>query len=134
MNLKAFMGNLIQLALSEINEEKGTNYQLKDVDIAFKREIVSNEVDNATIDKLNAETKQIEINNLLAAASQIDSETLLEKLCGVMDLDFEEIKGKVDLDDPRMDLNMASELLGVDNELPATASWKTIIAQWKSSP
>lgn len=122
MNLKAFMGNLIQLALSEINEEKGTNYQLKDVDIAFKREIVSNEVDNATIDKLNAETKQIEINNLLAAASQIDSETLLEKLCGVMDLDFEEIKGKVDLDDPRMDLNMASELLGVDNELPATAS------------
>ena len=47
----------------------------------------------------------------MAAASQLDPETLVEKLCGILDVDFEDVKSKLYLTDPRTDLNQASELL-----------------------
>lgn len=111
LRLKGFMKQLIQLALDEINTAKKTDYQIKDVKIVFEREVMTNASDNAQIKKTEAETQQIQINALLAAASQFDPETLVEKLCGVLDVDFEDVKSKLYLTDPRTDLNQASELL-----------------------
>ena len=111
LRLKGFMKQLIQLALDEINTAKKTDYQIKDVKIVFEREVMTNASDNAQIKKTEAETQQIQINALLAAASQLDPETLVEKLCGILDVDFEDVKSKLYLTDPRTDLNQASELL-----------------------
>lgn len=111
LRLKGFMKQLIQLALDEINTAKKTDYQIKDVKIVFEREVMTNANDNAQIKKTEAETQQIQINALLAAASQLDPETLVEKLCGILDVDFETVKDRLDLTDPRTDLNQASELL-----------------------
>ena len=111
LRLKGFMKQLIQLALDEINTAKKTDYQIKDVKIVFEREVMTNASDNAQIKKTEAETQQIQINALLAAASQLDPETLVEKLCGILDVDFETVKDRLDLTDPRTDLNQASELL-----------------------
>lgn len=116
LRLKGFMKQLIQLALDEINTAKKTDYQIKDVKIVFEREVMTNASDNAQIKKTEAETQQIQINALLAAASQLDPETLVEKLCGILDVDFEDVKSKLDLTDPRTDLNQASELLMGEEE------------------
>ena len=117
--LKSFMKKLIKVVLKEINEQNGTNYAMKDVRIDFKREVMTNAADNAQIEKTEAETKQIKINTILDMAARIDDESVLRMLCDVMDLDFEDIKGRVEKN-PALDLNSASETLAgakADGEL-----------------
>lgn len=117
--LKSFMKKLIKVVLKEINEQNGTNYAMKDVRIDFKREVMTNAADNAQIEKTEAESKQIKINTILDMAARIDDESVLRMLCDVMDLDFEDIKGRVEKN-PALDLNSASETLAgakADGEL-----------------
>lgn len=123
IRLKSFMKQILQIVLDEINTVQETAYTLKDVKLGFTREIITNEADNAQIEKLNAETQQVLVNTLLSAASQLDSETLVEKICNVLEIDFETIKDKLDFSDPKIDLNQASEMLegGILHE-PATAT------------
>lgn len=42
-----------------------------------------------------AQAKQTEINTLLNLASNLDNETLMQNICGVLDIDYEEIKDKL---------------------------------------
>ncbi|MCI8654980.1 MAG: phage portal protein [Clostridia bacterium] len=115
--LRSFLKPMIQIALDEINEQYETNYTMKDVDICLEREIPTNEKDNAEIEKYKAETKQIEINIILDAASKLDDETIIRALCDILDIDYEEIKDKIEVD--RIDLSQASqkiENVGVADE------------------
>lgn len=115
--LRSFLKPMIQIALDEINEQYGTNYTMKDVEICLEREIPTNEKDNAEIEKYKAETKQIEINIILDAASKLDDETIIRALCDILDIDYEEIKDKIEVD--RIDLSQASqkiENVGVADE------------------
>lgn len=115
--LRSFLKPMIQIALDEINEQYGTNYTMKDVEICLEREIPTNEKDNAEIEKYKAETKQIEINVILDAASKLDDETIIRALCDILDIDYEEIKDKIEVD--RIDLSQASQKIenaGVANE------------------
>lgn len=112
--LRSFLKPMIQIALDEINEEKGTNYTLKDVNVCLEREIPTNEKDNAEIEKYKAETKQIEINVILDAAAKLDDETIIRALCDILDVDYEEIKNRLEI--TRIDLEQASKQLeGVTN-------------------
>lgn len=118
--LRSFLKSIIQIALDEINAEHGTNYSLKDVDICLEREIPTNEADNAEIEKTKAETKQLEVNIILDAATKLDDETIIKALCDELDIDYEEIKDKIEIN--KIDLEQASkaleqqELVGVANE------------------
>lgn len=115
--LRSFLKPMIQIALDEINKQYETNYTMKDVDICLEREIPTNEKDNAEIEKYKAETKQIEINIILDAASKLDDETIVKALCDILDIDYEEIKDKIAVD--RIDLSQASQKIenaGVSNE------------------
>ena len=89
------MSQLVQIALDEINKTNGADYQLKDVYFEFEREVMTNATDNATIKKIEADTRAVEINILLSLASKIDNETVMKMICEQLDIDYELIKDKL---------------------------------------
>lgn len=99
MQLKRMMNKVIKIVLDEINRDNKTAYEMKDVYIVFDRVVPSNETDNATIAKTEADTRQVEINTLLNLASYLDNETLMQNICTVLEIDYEEIKEKLPTDE-----------------------------------
>ena len=95
IRLRQFMRKLLKVVLSEINEEHGTDYQQKDVYFDFEREVMTNAADNAAIEYQDAQKQQVQINTLLALATHLDNETLMQNICDVLDLDYNEIKDKL---------------------------------------
>ena len=93
--LRAFLTQLVKIALDEINKAQGTNYQLKDVYFEFEREVMTNATDNATIKKIEADTKAVEINTLLNLTSKIDNETIIKLICEQLDIDYDLVKDKL---------------------------------------
>ena len=86
----------VQVVLDEINSTGNeTAYSLKDVYFEFDREVMTNASDNANIEKVEADTKAVMVNTLLNVASVIDKETILQNICKVLDIDYEEIKDKL---------------------------------------
>ena len=108
--VKAFLKKLVKVALQEINDVNKTDYQLKDVYFDFQREVMTNASDNAQIEKTEAETQQIRLNTILNAAARLDNETVLQAICELFDLDYEDVKSAVE-ENPVVDLNTASESL-----------------------
>lgn len=95
IRLKQFLKKILKVVLAEINRVDGTDYQMKDVYFNFKREIMTNASDNATIEKTDAEKQQIQINTLLSLANVLDDETIIQNICEILDLDYESIKDKL---------------------------------------
>ena len=48
------------------------------------------------IEKTDAETQQIKLNTILNVASALDDETILKAICDILELDYEEVKDRVD--------------------------------------
>lgn len=108
--LRAFMNQLVQVALDEINSRgEETAYSLKDVYYEFDREVITNASDNAQIKKVEADTRAVEINTLLNIAQNFDKETILKLICEQLDIDYNEIKDK--LPKSEMELNQEAEKL-----------------------
>lgn len=98
IRVKQFLRRIIKIVLDEINTINGTDYQLKDVYFDFEREVMTNAQDNAAIAKTDAETEQIKINTLLNLASTLDNETIVQGICEILDIDYEEIEDKLPTD------------------------------------
>lgn len=122
--IRAFLIPMIEIALDEINQQHDTNYTIKDVKICLEREIPTNEKDNAEVEKNLAETKQIQIDTILDAANKLDDETIIQAICEILDINYEEIKDRLEND--KIELNKASEALeqeaGVANEQVSSRS------------
>jgi hypothetical protein len=110
IRLKQFLRKLIKVVLDEINEIEGTDYQQKDVYIEFEHEVMSNAQENAQIALTEAQEQQARITTLLNLATQLDSETLAQNICDVMDIDYESIKDKLPKDE-EADANEAQNAL-----------------------
>lgn len=95
IRLKQFLRKILKVVIAEINEVNGTDYQMKDVYFDFEHEIMSNAQENAQIELTEAQRKQTEINTLLGLATHLDNETLMQLICEQLDIDYEEIKGKL---------------------------------------
>ena len=95
IRLKQFFRKLLKIVLKEINDENGTDYQQKDVYFKFDREVITNAADNAEIEFKDAQKQQVQITTLLNLASHLDNETLMQNICDVLDIDYEEIKDKL---------------------------------------
>lgn len=95
IKLKQFLRKIIKVVLDEINENNGTDYQMKDVYFDFNPEIMSNAQENAEIELTEAQRKQAEINTLLALAAYLDNETLMTLVCEQLDIDYDDIKSKL---------------------------------------
>lgn len=99
IRLKQFMRKIMKIVLEEINTVNGTDYKQKDVYFNFEREVMTNASDNSAIKKVDAETEQIKINTLLDLAATLDNETIVQNICDVLDIDYEEIKDKLPSDE-----------------------------------
>jgi SPP1 family phage portal protein len=95
IRLKQFMRKLLKVVLAEINELNGTDYQQKDVWFNFEREVMTNAADNAQIELTDAQKQQVQITTLLNLATYLDEETLMQNICDILDIDYEEIKDKL---------------------------------------
>ena len=121
-NLKKFLREQIQVVLNDINKVNETDYQLKDVYFDFNREIITNASDNASIKKVEADTKAVEINLILNLKGVIDDETLITLICEQLDIDYNEIKHKLPINEQQETLNAVNMLGGADDEQEAEAS------------
>lgn len=95
IRIKQFMRKLLKIVLKEINDRDGTDYQQKDVYFAFEREIMTNASDNAQIELTDAQKQQTQIGTLLNLASYLDNETLMQNICDVLDISYNEIKDRL---------------------------------------
>lgn len=96
IRLKQFLRGIVDAVIAEINDREGTDYKSSDVRFEFSREVMTNALDNAQIEQTEANTQQIRANTLLNVAQAMDSETVLRGLCDVLDVDYEEVRGRVD--------------------------------------
>ena len=94
-NIKRFLRKIVQVVIEEINEKNGTDYQIEDVYFEFTHEVMSNEQENIQNELTDAQKKQVEIDILLNLANVLDEETIIQAVCEVLDLEYEEIKDKL---------------------------------------
>lgn len=92
IRLKQFFRKLLKVVLDEINAANDTDYQTKDVYFVFDREVMTNAQDNAEIEKTDAEKQQVQINTILSVANVLDDETVIQTICDILDIDYEEIR------------------------------------------
>lgn len=110
IRLKQFLRKLIQIVLDEINKANETDYRQKDVYFKFEREVMTNASDNADIEKTDAEKQQIQINTILSLANVLDDETIVQSICEILDISYEDVKGKITLDEEKDTVQAITEL------------------------
>ena len=108
---------LIEPVLDEINETYGTGYTPKNVYFKFEREMIVNELDNAQIELVKAQTKQTNITTILNVNSILGQQLVQEQVCEELELDYEDIKDKLPKQEV-VDLDAASEELVNAEEEP----------------
>lgn len=126
--LKRFLKPIIKVVLDEINAKHGTAYQYSDVMVDFKIVLPTNDQENAQIAQTEALTEQVKINNILAVATMIGDEETLKGICGILDLDFDDLKGNLEkLNEAQNTADAATLLEGVvTDEQAAEAGTATI--------
>ncbi len=98
-NIKKVLRKIINVAIDEINQSDQTGYKYEDVYFKFEHEVMSNELDNAQIEMTDAQRNQVQIQTLLSLQETLDDETLLQNICEVLELNYEDIKEKVESED-----------------------------------
>lgn len=112
VRLRRLIRQLLGAIISDINRRYNTGYKATDVDIEIVRETMVNENDVYNNEKIQAETQRQLIDNLLVTANRLSDETVLESICNILDLDYEEEKQRLlSQDVPNIDLDKYSELL-----------------------
>lgn len=117
-NLRKLLRQIVKVYIEKYNLENKANYSIKDVYFEFEREVMTNALDNATIEKTEAETRQVVINYLLSLAATLDNETIVEAICECLDIEYDEIKDKLPVNEEE-EANEAENILNnvpVDNE------------------
>ncbi len=94
-NLKKFLREMVAVILDDVNNRNGTDYQQKDVYFDFEREVITNASDNASIKKIKADTKAVEVNLLMGLAQVLPQENVIQLICDELDIDYNEIKDKL---------------------------------------
>lgn len=115
IHLKQFLRKILKVVLQEINAERGTDYQNKDVYFRFDREVMTNAADNAQIELTDAQTQQTQINTLLSLEGSLGSELVVQNVCEVLDISYDDIKAKLpDPDEERTALRALGEVTTID--------------------
>lgn len=99
IRLKQFLRKLIDVVLDEINKENETDYKQSDIYFDFSHEVPTNAHENAQIELIEAQRKQAEINTILGLQDRLDDETIIQNICEILDIDYEQIKNKLPNDE-----------------------------------
>ena len=126
--LKRFLKGIIKVVLDEINTKYGTDFQYSDVKIEFEHIVPTNEQENVQNALTEAQTEQMRVNTILNAATVIGDEETLKGICGILDLDFDELKGQLEKLNEEQSLANAQTMLEgvVTDEQTAETSTATI--------
>ncbi len=119
--MKQFLRKILKVVLQEINDTNNTDFQQKDVYFRFEREVMTNAQDNAQIELTDAQRRQTDVNTLLSLQSTLGDETVIQNICEVLDIDYEEIKSKLPKDD-LTDAQVALDGVIVDEQTTETGS------------
>ena len=110
VRLRAVIKEMLQLIVENINELYGKAYDASEVEITMTRDVMANEIDNASIAKTEAETNQVLINNIMTAAPRLDDRTVLELLAGILEVDPDEVEKSLEEQGYQTDFNQATEV------------------------
>lgn len=99
IRLRKLIKRMLKLIIADINRRFNTNYHTDDLEIIITRSTIFNEKEIEEREKIKAERKQLEIDNLLNAATRLDDESVLERICEILELDFDEVMQKLDEQD-----------------------------------
>ena len=113
IRMKQFLKKIVKVVIGEINRIDGTDYQVADVWFDFKREVMTNAQDNAQIELTDAQKQQIQINIILSLQGVLDDETIIQTICEILDIDYEDIKGKLPEDEEQDNQLAQSTLEGI---------------------
>lgn len=110
IRLRKLIRQLLKAITNDINKRHNTNYDYQAIEFELVKDMMINENDVATNEKLKEEAKAQAIENILGVSARLDDDTVLKTLCEILELDYEEIKENIDnqLYAP-IDLNKASE-------------------------
>lgn len=112
--LEMLLMDLVNVVLDEINETNETGYTAEQVYLDITPELMTNAVENAQIELTQSQNKQVMIATLLQLATYFDDETLMQNICEVLDIEYEEIKDKLpDFNEPANNLEGATNTLEV---------------------
>ena len=76
-----------ELVIADINRINGTSFTPEQVEFTLERNMLINEQDQANIEKLEADTLNVNVQALLSVAPYIDSETLVTRISELFDFD-----------------------------------------------
>jgi uncharacterized SAM-dependent methyltransferase len=99
IRLRKLIKRMLKLIIADINRRFNTNYHTDDLEIIITRSTIFNEKEIEEREKIKAERKQVEIDNLLNAATRLDDESVLEYICNVLELDYEEVQQRLEQQD-----------------------------------
>ena len=122
IRLRKLIRQLLKVIVEDINKRFNKAYNFMDIDINIVRETMVNENDVANNEKIEAEKQGQLIDNILTAATRLDDDTVLKYLCNILELDYEEVKEKLEKQEIKnVDFNSLSEQMlndpkGVNNE------------------
>lgn len=92
VRLRAMLKWINSMVAADINRRNGTAYKASDIEMTITRETMVNENDIVANAKIEAETKALIIQAILAAAPRLDDESVLKLICEQYDLDWEEVQ------------------------------------------
>ena len=112
IRIRKLIRQLLKVIVDDINKRHNTTYNYMDIEINIVRETMVNENDVYSNEKIEAETKGQLIDNILTSALRLDDDTVLKLLCEILELDYEEVKEKLDKQEiESVDFNSLSEQL-----------------------
>lgn len=95
IRLRKLLKQMLKLIIADINRRFGKAYNAEDLIINITRDTMIDETENETREKTKAERRQIEIDNVLNAATRLDDESVLKYICEILELDYEEVQKKL---------------------------------------
>ena len=100
IRLKQLLRKILKVVLQDVNAKEGTDYQVTDVYFDFEREVMTNAQDNAQIELTDAQTEQIKINTMLSLQSTLGDETVIQNICDILDIDYDDVVSKLPKPEP----------------------------------
>lgn len=92
VRLRAMLKWINEMIVADINRRYSTAYKASDIEITITRETMVNENDIYLNEKVQAETKAVIIQTILASAPRLDDESVLKLICEQYELDWEEVQ------------------------------------------
>lgn len=92
VRLRAMLKWINEMIVDDINRRYNAAYKADDIEVEIVRETMVNENDIVDKEKVEAETREVIIQSILAAAPRLDDESVLKLICEQFELDWGKVQ------------------------------------------